>query len=44
MKFKDMPKLPLVIIGVMFAIGAWVYPSLPAIIPWHWGPSGQIDA
>jgi len=44
MKFKDMPKLPLVMIAVMFAVGAWAYPDLPARIPTHWGPSGQIDA
>lgn len=44
MKFKDMPKLPLVFIAVMFAVGAWAYPSLPEQIPTHWGPSGQIDA
>ena len=44
MKFKDMPKLPLVLIAVMFAVGAWAYPDLPSRIPTHWGPSGQIDA
>ena len=44
MKFKDMPKLPLLFIVAMFAIGAWLYPSLPEQIPTHWGPSGEIDA
>jgi uncharacterized membrane protein len=43
MKFKDMPKLPLVLIGLMFVIGALAYPRLPELIPMHWGPSGQID-
>ncbi|MDR3686892.1 MAG: SdpI family protein [Coriobacteriia bacterium] len=43
MKFKDMPKLPLVLIAAMFVVGALVYPQLPARIPMHWGPSGQID-
>jgi uncharacterized membrane protein len=39
-----MPKLPLVLIAVMFVAGAVVYPSLPATIPTHWGPSGAPDA
>lgn len=43
MKFKDMPKLPLVLIAIMFAVGAYLYPDLPARIPTHWGASGQID-
>jgi uncharacterized membrane protein len=42
-KFKDMPKLPLVLVAVMLVIGALAYPSIPAIVPVHWGPSGQID-
>jgi uncharacterized membrane protein len=42
--WKDMPKLPLVLIAVMFAAGAVLYPSLPATIPTHWGPSGAPDA
>jgi len=44
MKFKDMPKLPLVLIAAMFAVGAWAYPGLPARIPTHWGSSGAVDA
>lgn len=44
MNWKDMPKLPLVLIAVMFAAGAVLYPSLPAVIPTHWGPSGAADA
>jgi uncharacterized membrane protein len=44
MRFKDMPKLPLVMIAGMFLIGVIVYPSLPDQIPTHWGPTGQIDA
>ena len=44
MKFKDMPKLPLVLIAAMFVIGALVYPQLPEQIPMHWGINGQIDA
>jgi uncharacterized membrane protein len=44
MKFKDMPKLPLVLIAAMFVIGALVYPQLPETIPMHWGVNGQIDA
>ncbi|NTW28635.1 MAG: SdpI family protein [Coriobacteriia bacterium] len=43
MRFKDMPKLPLVLIAAMFLTGAIVYPSMPAQIPIHWGPTGQID-
>lgn len=43
MRFKDMPRLPLVLVVLMFAAGAVVYPLLPAVIPVHWGPSGQID-
>lgn len=43
MRFRDWPKLPLVLIVLMFALGAAAYPSLPARIPTHWGPSG-IDA
>ena len=43
MKFKDMPKLPLVLIALMFVVGALFYPQLPARIPMHWGPGGQID-
>jgi uncharacterized membrane protein len=42
--WKDMPKLPLVLIAVMFVAGAVLYPSLPATIPTHWGPSGTPDA
>lgn len=44
MNWKDMPKLPLVLIAVMFVAGAVLYPSLPEIIPTHWGPSGAADA
>jgi uncharacterized membrane protein len=44
MKFRDMPKLPLLFIVAMLAVGLWAYPSLPAQIPTHWGPSGEIDA
>jgi uncharacterized membrane protein len=43
MKFKDLPKLPLVLIAAMFVVGALVYPQLPARIPMHWGAAGQID-
>jgi len=43
MKLKDMPKLPLVLVVLMFVIGTLLYPQLPARIPMHWGPSGQID-
>ncbi|MDO8964410.1 MAG: DUF1648 domain-containing protein [Coriobacteriia bacterium] len=43
MKLKEMPVLPLVMIAVMFAVGAWVYPSLPDRIPMHWNAAGQID-
>ena len=44
MNWKDMPKLPLVLIAVMFVAGAVLYPSLPQVIPTHWGPSGAADA
>ncbi len=43
MKLKDMPVLPLVLIAVMIAAGAWAYPSLPARIPTHWGIGGRAD-
>ncbi len=39
-----MPKLPLVLIAVMFVAGAVLYPSLPQTIPTHWGPGGTPDA
>lgn len=39
-----MPKLPLVLIALMFVVGAVLYPRLPAEIPTHWGPSGPPDA
>jgi uncharacterized membrane protein len=42
--WKDMPKLPLVLIAAMFVAGAVLYPSLPAAIPTHWGASGPPDA
>lgn len=44
MNWKDMPKLPLLLIAVMFVAGAVLYPSLPQVIPTHWGPSGAADA
>lgn len=43
MKLKDMPVLPLVMIALMFAVGAYVYPYLPAQIPMHWNAAGEID-
>jgi uncharacterized membrane protein len=43
MKLKEMPRLPLVIIALMFAVGAYVYPHLPAQIPVHWNAAGEID-
>lgn len=43
MKFKDMPKLPIVLFALMLVVGGMLYPQLPARIPMHWGPSGQID-
>lgn len=43
MKFKDMPKLPLVLVALMFVVGVVAYPQLPQRIPMHWGASGQID-
>jgi uncharacterized membrane protein len=42
--WKDMPKLPLVLIAAMLVAGAVLYPSLPAAIPTHWGASGPPDA
>ena len=39
-----MPKLPLVLVAVMFVAGAILYPRLPDTIPTHWGISGQPDA
>jgi len=41
--WKDMPKLPLVLIALMFIAGAVLYPRLPATIPTHWGVSGAPD-
>jgi uncharacterized membrane protein len=43
MNFKDMPKLPLVLIALMFVVGVVVYPSLPSQIPMHWGVTGAVD-
>lgn len=43
MRLKDMPKLPLLMIAVMFVIAAVVYPRLPARVPVHWGATGAID-
>ena len=43
MKFKDMHKLPLVLVAAMFLVGAIAYAQLPMRIPMHWGVSGQID-
>jgi uncharacterized membrane protein len=42
--WKDMPKLPLLLIAAMFIAGAVLYPSLPQMIPTHWGASGPPDA
>jgi len=39
-KFKDWPKLPLVMIAAMLVLAAVLYPSLPAQIPVHWGING----
>lgn len=39
-----MPKLPLVLIAVMFVVGAVFYPRLPDVIPTHWGLSGVPDS
>jgi uncharacterized membrane protein len=39
-----MPKLPLALIAVMFVAGAVLYPSMPQVIPTHWGPGGAADA
>lgn len=44
MNWKDWPKLPLLLIALMFVAGAVLYPRLPEIIPTHWGPSGAPDA
>jgi len=43
MKFRDMPKLPLALVAIMFAVGAILYPHLPSQIPVHWGIDGTID-
>jgi len=43
MKLKEMPRLPLLMIALMFAVGAYVYPHLPAQIPAHWSAAGEID-
>ncbi|HEX9093191.1 MAG TPA: SdpI family protein [Coriobacteriia bacterium] len=43
MNWKDMPKLPLVFISLMFVAGAVLYPRLPDVIPTHWGVSGAPD-
>lgn len=44
MNWKDMPKLPLVLVALMFVAGAILYPRLPGTIPTHWGASGAPDA
>ncbi len=38
-----MPKLPLLIIGAMFIVGAVMYQGLPDQIPVHWNLAGEID-
>lgn len=40
MKFKDWPKVPLVMIALMLGAGLVLYPYLPARIPVHWGLNG----
>lgn len=32
-----------IVIALMFGLGVWLYPILPALIPTHWGVSGQVD-
>lgn len=44
MNWKDMPKLPLVLIALMFVGGMVMYPRLPETLPTHWGVSGAPDA
>lgn len=44
MNWKDWPKVPLLLIALMFVAGAVLYPRLPEVIPTHWGVSGAPDA
>ncbi len=44
MKIRDITKLPLLLIGLMFIVGAVFYPDLPSKIPTHWAYNGQVDA
>ncbi len=35
--------ISLVLVGVMFAVAAWVYPMLPDPVPSHWNVAGEVD-
>ena len=35
--------ISLVLVGVMFAVAAWVYPMLPDPVPSHWNMAGEVD-
>ena len=41
------PRVPLLIafglIGLSLALSAWLYPSLPDVIPTHWNIAGEAD-
>ncbi|MEK7160598.1 MAG: SdpI family protein [Patescibacteria group bacterium] len=44
MKLYDKKEiLPIVLILVIAAIGAYLYPQLPELVPSHWGINGEID-
>jgi immunity protein, SdpI family len=38
---SEVPQLAL--IAAMFALAVWAWPRLPAQIPTHWNPQGQVD-
>ena len=44
MKLYDKKEvLPIALIIIIAAIGAYLYPQLPELVPSHWGINGQID-
>lgn len=44
MKLYDQKEiLPIVLIIIITAIGAYLYPQLPELVPSHWGINGEID-
>lgn len=43
MKFKTSMLIGLIAIGILFAVTAYLYPSLPDPMPSHWNAAGEVD-